>query len=290
MRTSARSRLGYRAAAIEAPRPDGGAQTHEGVQHGSEARIGWRPRGVRTHRGTRGRRGRGPGPDGAQHPPVGSVRRRPTPGRRGHAGRDVRRSDAALRPGHRRRPGHLLQVRDVRGRPRRPGDYRAGAEARGDDRARRLQRPARDRPDPRRRHLGGRLDRGRGPPPARRAGALQRARRRHRRSRARRRRPDRQPRELPAQRPDRGRGGQADPGARGGGQGGTRGPARHRRLHLRHQRLHRGRRSGDRALDPQRRLRHQRAQGPVPGRGRRARGAQLSVSAAFASGSARRRG
>ena len=49
------------------------------------------------------------------------------------------------------------------------------------DRARLLQRPARHRRDPRRRRLGRRLDRRRGPRPAARAGALQRPRRRDRR-------------------------------------------------------------------------------------------------------------
>ena len=66
-------------------------------------------------------------------------------------------------------------------------------------------------------------------------------------------------------------------GAQGRGQGGQEGPRRHRHLHRRHQRLLRAEQPGDRALHPQRHLRAQRAQGPVPRRGRRRRGPALAV-------------
>ena len=140
-----------------------------------------------------------------------------------------------------------------------------------------LQRPPRHRPDPRRRHLGGRLDRRRGPRSALRAGPLQRARRRDRRPRRDRDQPDPRPATFSPSAANRGRGRQAIPGARERRQGGASRPARHRCLHLRHQRLHCLRRARRRAVDAQRRVRAQRAQGPVPRPGRRRRGAALAV-------------
>ena len=62
-----------------------------------------------------------------------------------------------------------------------PGHDRGRPPPGREDRARLLQRAARDRRDPRRRRLGGRLDRRRGSLAAARAGALQRPRRRDRR-------------------------------------------------------------------------------------------------------------
>ena len=166
-------------------------------------------------------------------------------------------------------------------RPRRPGDDRAGAPPRGDDRARSLQRPPHHRPDPRRRHLGGRLDRRRGPRPARRAGPLQRARRRDRRPRRDRDQPDSRLALVHPEPGNRGRGRQADPRC-------SRTPARRgeRVLHdidvyisgiNDYIALRRARR---RAVDAQRRVRAQRAQGPVPRPGRRRRGAALRSSSA----------
>ena len=110
-----------------------------------------------------------------------------------------------------------------------------------------------------------------------RAGPLQRARRRDRRPRRDRDQPDPRPALVHPEPRNRGRGRQADPGARERRQGGASRPARHRRLHLRDQRLHRLRRARRRAVDAQRRLRAQRAQGPVPRPGRRRRGAALAV-------------
>ena len=66
-------------------------------------------------------------------------------------------------------------------------------------------------------------------------------------------------------------------GARGRRPRGPGRAARHRRLHLRDQRLPRVDSLVDRAVDAQRRLRPQRAQGPVRGPGRRRRGAPLAV-------------
>ena len=129
-----------------------------------------------------------------------------------HPGEDVRRPDAAVRPGHPRRPDHLLQVGALRRRQRHPEHDRGRAAGRRHDRARLLQRPARHRRHPRRRRLGGRLDRRGGPRTAARSrrattrcvaaidapglNALE---------------PDQRPAELPAQRPDGGRGRQAEP-------------------------------------------------------------------------------
>ena len=176
--------------------------------------------------------------DGAQHHPLGPVRRRCRSRRRRHPGEDVRRPDAAVRRRHQRRPDHLLQVGALRRRHRDPEHDRGRAAGRRHDRARLLQRPARHRRDPRRRRLGRRLDRRRGPRPAARS----------RRATTRRvaaidapglnaLEPDQRPAELPAQRPDRGRGRQADRRARGRRARGPGGPARHRRLHHRDQRL-----------------------------------------------------
>ena len=148
--------------------------------------------------------------DRAQHHSLGPVREPAGAAGCRHPGQDVRRPDAAVRPGHQRRPDDLLQVRALRRRHRDPEHDRGRAAGRRDDRARLLQRPARQRRHARRRRLGGRLDRRGGPRPAARAGALQRSRRRDRRPRPRRAQPDQRPAQLRAQRPDRGRGRQAD--------------------------------------------------------------------------------
>ena len=146
------------------------------------------------------------------------------------------------------------------------------------DHPRHLRRPSRRRRDLRRRHLRRRLDRRRGPRPAAPAGALQRPRRRDRRPGAQRDRSRHPAEELRPQPADRGRRRQADAGAQG-------------------RRARRARRSSPTstptstgsthwyelhspatgAVHPQRHLRAERAQGPVPRRGRRRRGAAHPV-------------
>ena len=101
------------------------------------------------------------------------------------------------------RPQHVLQVakfgvgtdgpRTDRDSPR-PGRHHH---------PRQVQRAAHQRRPPRRRHLGGRLDRRRGPRPAASAGPLQRPRRGDRRPAPQRDRPDLRPAELRAERADR---------------------------------------------------------------------------------------
>ena len=90
-------------------------------------------------------------------------------------------------------------------RHRRARQDREGAAHGRQDHARQVQRPARQREDLRRRHLGRRLDRRGGPRAAARAGALQLARRRDRRPGPHGARPDREPQDLQAERADRGR-------------------------------------------------------------------------------------
>ena len=70
---------------------------------------------------------------------------------------------------------------------------------------------------------------------------------------------------------------QADAGAAGRGARGRRALERHRHLHRRHQRLPGGEQPDHGALDAQRHLLAERAQGPVPGPGRRRRGRQHPV-------------
>ncbi len=190
-----------------------------------------------------------------------------------------------------RRPHHLLQVRgasasDTDG----PGVDRARPAPRGHDHPRRLQRPSRRRRDPRRRRLGRRLDRRQGPRPAAAAGALQRPRRRDRRARAQRDRPVTELAELPAQRrrprprsPSRPRC--------------SRPPARRAEAVLHDIDVFisgindylAANSPSTAAVDPQRHLRPQRAQGPVPRPGRRRRGAALAVPRRAAAAARRRR-
>ena len=223
------------------------------------------------------RRRAGPRADRPQHHSVGSVRQRAAAARRRHAGEDVRRPDASLRPGLERGPDQVLQVRALRDRHRWPRDDRERPSPRGDDHPRQVQRAARPRHQLRRRRLGRRLDLGRGPRIAAAAGSLQRSRCRDRRAGVERPRPDRRTSELPAQRSDRGRGRKADRRAQGRRAGGPGRASRHRHLHLRDQRLPGHAQSLDRALDAQRHVRPQRPQGAVRGpRGRR-RGTPFGV-------------
>ena len=176
------------------------------------------------------------------------------------------------------RPLHRLQVREARASTTDGPDHHGDRPVpRRHDPPRPLRRPAHLRHDPRRRSLGGRLDRRRGPRAAAAAGALRLPRRRHRRPRAERDRADRRPPELRAQRPD----------------GGAWSPSRPRRCKRTARRARpccatstpTSRAStptwrqqlAQRTVDPQRHLRRQRAQGPVPRPGRRPRGAQLRV-------------
>ena len=214
------------------------------------------------------------------------------PRRRRHPGEDVRRPDAALRPGHRRRPDHLLQVGALRRRQRRPRARSRPCRAP----ASRSTRDSYNVP-----HVTGAThddgvwaagwiaaeDRGLLLQQARYnarvaaidAPGLERAR------------PDHRAEELPAQRPDRGRGRQAD--ARCSRPPGPEGQAVLHDIDIfitRDQRLPRRQRLVERAVDAQRRLRPERAQGPVRRPGRRRRGAALAVPRRpAASGSARRR-
>ena len=123
---------------------------------------------------------------------------------RGDPGDDVQRAHTALRPRQRQRPVHGLQVREARGRHRRPDHDGERAVPRRHTHPRPLQRPPRLRQHRAGRHPDGRLDPRRGPRPPAPAGALQLPRRRHRRSRAERHRSDRRPADLQAERPDRG--------------------------------------------------------------------------------------
>ena len=192
------------------------------------------------------------------------------------AGPDVRRPDAALRPRTPKRPLPLLQVRALRHR-------RAGAAA-PEPVPRPGLRIVRDRfhvphitgRTHGRRHLRHRLGHGRGPRAPARAGALQHPRRGSGRARTSRRSTlITEPAELHAQRADRARGRQADAASSA-----AKGRKGRRLLHdidvfvAGHQRLLRGDGQDLRALDPQRRLLAERAQGPVPRRGRRRRRAQ----------------
>ena len=177
------------------------------------------------------------------------------------------------------RPDHLLQVRGASASaPTAPSTIETVPRPGVDDRARLLQRPPRHRRDPRRRRLGRRLDRRRGPRPAAPAGPLQRPRRRDRRARAQRDRPDQRAAELrsPAPRPR--------PRSRSRPQvleaAGPEGQAVLHDIDVFISGINdylAAQQPGDRALDAQRHLRPQRAQGPVPRPGRRRRGAALAV-------------
>ena len=144
--------------------------------------------------------------------------------------------------------------------------------------------PARHRDHARRRRLGGRLDRRRGPRAAAAAGPLRLAGRGHRRPGSERDRPGRAPQELRPQPADRERRRPPDPGPAQGRARGPRRPARHRRLPHRDQRLPDVDALDRGAVHAQRHLRLQRAQGPVLRRGRRRRGQPLDVPRRRSSG------
>ncbi len=194
-----------------------GCRWHAGLRTGSERRgSGFDPQGLLADR--------------PQHHPLGPVRHRPSAAGRRYAGADVRRPDAAVRQRHERGPHAVLQVGEVRRLDRRARHGRERPTSWRDHRPGQVRRPARHVQEPRRRRLGGWLDRGRGPRAAALAGPKQRVRGCDRRAGARRRGPDRVATELPAQRGDQAGGLQAGRGSAARGARGQGGPPRHQRL------------------------------------------------------------